>query len=494
MDDHSLLLSASLVVSAALILPLLFRSWQLWGRAAWNIVVLVVLTILLQRVFGSPVLPHFHSGPANVRLWEQLVDAGWWMIAARSAVGVARLVVMLETRSRETRFISDLIAGAVYISTALVVVNFVFGVPIGGLLATSGVLAIILGLALQSTLSDVFSGIAVGIEKPYRTGDLLWVEGGVEGHVIQVNWRSTHIATGQNNIAIVPNSVMAKARLVNYTLRTTNRRETITVRLDPNASPDGCMAALVAAVAASRTPLETPAAGVSAVGLQGDGAAYEISFSVPSSDKLGTARTELFGLVQCHLRHAGIGLAVAGRSAVPRLPVPTPAELLQESSLFGLIPDSQRNLLAEKLVEIRLGIGDTLIRQHEQPEALFLLASGTVEITSDTPGLRHVLHRMSPGGSLGAIGLITGAPYVATATALTPVRAYRLDGPAIADAIETSPELAGALEDLAARSQAAIAEDFASHKDSELARPEMFLTRMRSFLHRLSSDTSRRSA
>lgn len=494
MDDHSLLLPATLILSGSLILPLLFRSWPLWGRVAWNIVALVVLTILLPRIFGSPVLPHFHFGPANVRFWEQLVDAGWWTIAARSAVGVARLVVMLETRSRETRFMSDLIAGAVYISTALVVVNFVFGVPIGGLLATSGVLAIILGLALQSTLSDVFSGIAVGIEKPYRTGDLLWVEGGVEGHVVQVNWRSTHIATGQNNIAIVPNSVMAKARLVNYTLRTTARRETITVRLDPGSSPEDCMAALVAAVAASRMPLETPAAGVSAVGLQGDGAAYEISFSVPSSDKLGAARTELFALVQRHLRHAGIGLAVAGQATVPRLPVPTPAELLQQSNLFGMIPDSQRNLLAEKLVEIRLGIGNTLIRQHDKPEALFLVASGTVEITSDTPGLSHVLHRMSPGGSLGAIGLITGVPYVATATALTPVRAYRLDGPAIAEAIRTSPGLATALEELALRSQAAIAEDLASHQDGELARPELFLTRMRSFLHRLSSDTPRRSA
>jgi small-conductance mechanosensitive channel len=83
------------------------------------------------------------------------------------------------------------------------------------LLATSGVIAIVLGLALQSTLSEVFSGIVVGIERPYQPGDLLWVEGDVEGYVVQVNWRSTHIATAQHNIAIVPNSIIAKSRLVN---------------------------------------------------------------------------------------------------------------------------------------------------------------------------------------------------------------------------------------------------------------------------------------
>jgi iron(II)-dependent oxidoreductase len=69
--------------------------------------------------------------------------------------------------------------------------DFAFGGPIGSLVAPSGVVAIVLGLALQSTLSDVFSGIAVGLEHAYKPGDLLWVEGGIEGQVLQINWRST---------------------------------------------------------------------------------------------------------------------------------------------------------------------------------------------------------------------------------------------------------------------------------------------------------------
>lgn len=72
-------------------------------------------------------------------------------------------------------------AGAIAVATLLAIVNFAFEVPIRGLVATSGVIAIVLGLALQSTLSDVFSGIAVGLERPYKAGDLLWVEGGIEG-------------------------------------------------------------------------------------------------------------------------------------------------------------------------------------------------------------------------------------------------------------------------------------------------------------------------
>ena len=67
--------------------------------------------------------------------------------------------------------------------TALAIVDIVFAVPISSLAATSGVNAVVIGLALQSTLSDVFSGLAVGIERPYRAGDVLWIEGGIDGRV-----------------------------------------------------------------------------------------------------------------------------------------------------------------------------------------------------------------------------------------------------------------------------------------------------------------------
>ena len=158
-------------------------------------------------------------------------------------------------------------AGAIYLATLLAIVNFVFSVPIAGLLATSGVIAIVLGLALQNTLADVFSGIAVGVERPYKAGDLIWVEGNIEGHVVQVTWRSTHIATFQNTIAIVPNSVMAKARLINRSLPEPMRGDTIEIRLDAAASPEHCIETLTAAVRASMMPLALPGPSVAFTGL-----------------------------------------------------------------------------------------------------------------------------------------------------------------------------------------------------------------------------------
>ena len=477
-----LLLLASLLLVAAVIVPRLHPRQPLWLRFLSGIGIFVALTVLVQKIVGSPLRPHFGAVRPDLQFWEQLVEAGWWVLGARVAAGAARILVVLEHRPRETQIISDLLAGAIYVAALLAIVNFAFLVPIRGLLATSGVIAIVLGLALQSTMSDVFSGIAVGLERPYKPGDLIWVEGGIEGHVMQLNWRSTQIATGENNIAVVPNSIIAKARLVNRSAPTPVRGSTFEIRLDADAPPPRCVATLTAAALACRVPLSEPVPTVACIALQGDGAVYEIGFSVASSTVLAAARTELAGQLHRHLRHAGIALAVPGVAPPPRITVPTPAELLEQSELFGVIEPAQRDLLAQHFTATWLQPGDTLIREGDKPEALFVVASGTAEITRKTSGAPRVVYRLGPGETLGAIGLITGSPYAATATALTPLQAYRLDRHDIAAAIDAEPGLAAGLEALAKRGMAALRRDAEAHEDAQLVHPEMFLSRLRSFL------------
>ncbi|WP_419727932.1 mechanosensitive ion channel family protein [Lichenicola sp.] len=480
------LLLATLLLLAAVILPRLRSRWPLWVRVVARIAYFIVLTLLVDAVVGSTLQPHYSSA-AGDRFWEQVVEACWWIAGSRVLVGLARLFVVLENRPRETRIVSDLVAGAIAVATLLAVVNFAFEVPIRGLLATSGVIAIVLGLALQSTLSDVFSGIAVGLERPYKPGDLLWVEGGIEGHVVQVNWRSTQIATGENNIAVVPNSIIAKARLVNRSAPTSARGDTLTVSVDAAAIPDRCLKALQAAVLTCRVIQSRPAASINCTGIRGDGVTWEIGFTVETSAQLSAARTELYTNILRHLRHAGIALAVAGLATPVTVPVPTLAELLQDSDLFGVVDAAERESLIPYFQAEWLQAGETLIRQGDNPEAMFLIAAGAAEITVEGVGGSRVVYRMSPGECIGAIGLITGTPFAATATALTPLHAWRIGKADIAAAIKARPELATALEELARRGQNALRRDVGSSADHAEVRPEMFLTRLRSFLQLLKS-------
>ena len=482
--NPSPLVIATVLVCLTTLIALAQPRWPLWCRAIWRLAVFVSLTFLLQRILGSPFHPNYGAPQAAGEIWARLIEAAWWVIAARGLVGIVRLAVVLEHRPRETQIISDLLAGLIYVASVLAVINFAFQVPISGLLATSGVLAIVLGLALQSTLADVFSGIAVGIERPFKAGDMLWVEGGnIEGRVVQVNWRSTQIATGEGNIAVVPNSVIAKARLVNRSLPTPMRRDKIELRLENAAPPSACIAALDAAIKTCQLLLQAPAPVIECTSLQGDGNIFEIWFSVADADHLANARTELFTQLHRHLRHAGIAPGIAGVAAVPKAAAFGRAQLLAESDLFGVIADAQRDLIAQHLTEIHMQTGGTLIEQGATPTALFIVAGGTLEITIQRTGeVAHVAARMGPGETIGAVGLITGSPYAATATALTPVQAYRLDKAAIAAAVAQMPALREGLEAVAERGQAALRRDATAPENQVPAQPDMFRAKLRNFL------------
>jgi small-conductance mechanosensitive channel/CRP-like cAMP-binding protein len=481
------LILATLLMVAALAVASLRPRWPLWLQLATRVVVFAALTVLVQRLLGSPLAPHYSAISSGRDVWEHLIEAGWWILVARVGVTIVRLLVVLEHRPRETQIVSDLMAGGIYLATLLAIVNFVFSVPIAGLLATSGVIAIVLGLALQNTLADVFSGIAVGVERPYKAGDLIWVEGDIEGHVVQVTWRSTHIATFQGTIAIVPNSVMAKARLINRSLPDPTRGETIEVRLDAASAPEQCVAALLAAVRAAMVPLDFPAPSVSVTALHGDGAVYVVGYSVATSALLGNARTEVLGQIHRHLRHAGIAFSVAGSGSPGAVKIPTPVDMLEQSDLFGMLDAGGRHSLAARFEEARFEPGEALFHEGDTPVFLFLVASGVVEITKTGAAGTHVVHRMSPGESLGAIGLITGSPYSATAKALTPVKLFRMDKASVAAAIAAAPHLEAGLEALAEQGRAALARDAAVDQHQHSERPEELRSRLRSFLRVLAS-------
>jgi len=468
-------------------MPLRARRWPIWVQVAVRMVTLAVATVLLQRSMVSPIEPHFSLSSPALRFWQRLAEAGWWVIAGRAAVGVVRLLVVLENRPRETRIISDLLAGAIYVVAVLAIVNFSFDVPIRSLLATSGVIAIVIGLALQSTLSDVFSGIAVGLERPYRPGDLLWVEGNIEGRVVHLNWRSTHIATAHDNIAVVPNSIIAKSRMINRSAPTPIRGDTLTVELDPAVPPELGLSVLEAAVRSCGGLLASPAPSILCSGLSGDGVSYEIAFYVASSAELAGVRSDLYGKIHRHLRFAGIGLAVKGMAPLPRPEPPTPELVLGQSDLFGILDEPARRLLAGHLGEQVLDTGEVLIRQGEHWNALYVIAAGAAEILRGEGAAESVIYRMSPGESLGVIGLTYGTPSAVTVRALTPLRVWRLDKTDLDEATRTRPELRQALLLVAERGRALLARRQGGEDGRAPDKPGVFLVRLRNVLHLLAS-------
>ncbi|XXF80852.1 mechanosensitive ion channel [Myxococcaceae bacterium GXIMD 01537] len=119
-----------------------------------------------------------------------------------------------------------------YTVVVLSIVGSVTGINLVPVLATSTVVTVVVGLALQDTLGNLFAGLTLHVEKPFGLGDWLLVDG-IEGQVVDMGWRSTRLRTFSWDIVAVPNSVIAKTRLQNFYApdRVTTRNVEVLVRL-----------------------------------------------------------------------------------------------------------------------------------------------------------------------------------------------------------------------------------------------------------------------
>lgn len=112
------------------------------------------------------------------------------------------------------------------------------GVSITPLLTALGVGGLAVALALQDTLSNLFAGLHILIEKSVRVGDYVKLDSGQEGHVVDIGWRTTRIRMLPNNLVIVPNSKLAQTIVTNYDLPDKRMALLVPVSVGYSSDPD----------------------------------------------------------------------------------------------------------------------------------------------------------------------------------------------------------------------------------------------------------------
>lgn len=444
----------------------------------------VSVYLLQQGVF--PVFSAPHGPLPTSELALRLIGGAWWIVGARIVVSLLWFGLHRDQRSREARLFSDLSATAIYIVAGIVVMDAVFALPITGVVATSGVVAIFIGLALQNTLADVFSGIAVGMEAPFGVGDRVKIGDLVEGQVVQVNWRSIRIHTDEDDLAIVPNSVVAKADIVNRSYPSLRRASSIEIWCPASGLPERVIEALRQATLLCPDILQQPAPSAVTVQVGRRNVLYRLSFHVASAKPMAATKDTLLRAARRQLFYAGFldedGHAAALRSSPADDAIrQMPQRLLRDMLLFESLTDAQVLDLAAKLIARSLEPNETLFTEAEAETSLHIVASGIVEIAREAGNAHETLGRIGAGEYVGEIGLLTGAPHAATATARTHCLVYRLPHDAIAPLLKSGGEVLFALEKSARKGLDMLHRDVATRTARDIGEPGQLLARIRRF-------------
>jgi len=413
---------------------------------------LVALTIVLLHAGVVPYQPLTLTGVPFQDAVHALLKITWWLWAAWFLVGLLRAFAVTEHRPREGKLIQDVLAGLVYLAAIFAIISYVFDLPITGLLATSGVIAIVLGLALQSTLGDLFSGIVLNFSRPYRPGDWISIDGTTDGRVIEINWRATHVLTGKRDLAIVPNSTIAKAKIVNASSPSGIHGMTVTVQLDAKTPPATGAEILQHAILNTQLILATPAPLVAVKSITGDAIEFEISFFVEELAHSTRAQNDLFERISRHLAAAWVALASTQATDNAKTATERAMDMVE---IFDSLTAEERKTLAAEAKLRHYEAGETLIDPGDRLNSLFIIGAGVASFTRVEVEGEIELLRIGPGDHFGEIGLLTGSSAEVTLKALVPVVTYGLTKDDLAPVIEARPEVSHAMCRALARLQAA---------------------------------------
>jgi len=316
---------------------------------------------------------------------------------------------------------------------------------------SAAVVTVVLGLALQNILGDLFSGVVLQFERPFRQGD--WIEiGDHEGEVVELNWRAVRLKTRQHIGVVIPNSVIAKAEIRNFHLTTPSAAIDLFVGTEYKEPPNRVKGAIMEAILMCGDALRQPAPRVQTHEYGSSAIIYRLRFWVSEYEKILRISDEVLTNVWYVFKRYGITIPWPIRNVYMRQEEkPTEEEttssiidLLRQVDIFTTLTRHQLEELSEGLVPKFFGRGEVLVTQGDEGDSFFIIEQGRVEVllASDNGDTEVSMAVLGPRDFFGEMSLLAGDRRTATVKAIEDVRVVIISRDAFSRILTEYPEVA----------------------------------------------------
>lgn len=322
------------------------------------------------------------------------------------------------------------------------------GVNVSGLIATSALLAGIVGLALQEVLGNLIGGVAIHADGAIREGVWIRTEHGI-GRVTNVRLRHTSIQTADDNIIIIPNSSLTK---VPVTILSTRQRIALRLKLGAEHRPTRVMQTVREALSSPLAGMVSePAPQCFVADIQTQHIEYTVHAWVTTPGLEEAPVSRILERIYFALSRAGIPVASVANSIALRTAEADGGERSRQSTaeVVGRIPmwssltADESSILAARLRCTVHGPGEPIVRQGDEGSSMFVILRGSVTVSfTNAQGRSEQVATLETGGFFGEMSLMTGERRSATVTAVDEVECAELHKDDVADILRARPELA----------------------------------------------------
>ena len=330
---------------------------------------------------------------------------------------------------------------------AALVLREVFGQDLGGLITALGLGGVVIGFALQDTLGNLISGMALLFERPFQVGDWLEIDGNT-GKVIEVNWRSVHIVTRELEMLVVPNSVLSQAVIRNYNGPQPRHIEPVDIGFSYNDPPNKVKQVMKEAALSTNGVLEQPAPIVHTISYDDFSITYRVRLFLADYALVPTIRDEFVTRIWYVAQRNGLSIPFPIRDVYHhQVPKITENETLQRLAYYmkslpslAMVEDSVLEDIAAQASFRHFGKGESPIVQNQQEVKLhFVLAGSAIAFFQDGKGKKYTIAELTRGDFFGYSAVLANEPTPMTVSATEDLEVLILEIEAVQKMLNQTP-------------------------------------------------------
>ena len=443
-------IEGSLALVAALFAIALRRQRRLFKAPGF--IMLAIGLIIDMMIPRAPALQSWtHVGRAIALL---LVTVGLIRLSVEGF-----LILRYRRKADPSTITAEIALAALYGISGLSIMRFMLGVDPRVLLAVPALGTLIIGWIRQA---NFFSGLLIQYHRPFVSGD--WVRLGDHlGRVVGTGWRATWIVTRNNEHVQIPNAVLAKEPVVNYSSGGGPVADEIYLEIDHEVPPARVEASIGEVL---RGVSEIIDSDVHLWEYQGGVNRYRIRFWLANYSTDERIRAAMTRSLWYALRRDAIDLAPRSRS----IPVESNGrgEMIEQHDsravigelrrvyLLNALSDEELTLLASAISSRQFGKGEVLMHEGDEGDRFYILRKGKVEVYARGHAgapQKHILDiaDSSSENFIGEIALLTGAKRNATVRATTDVDVWEIGRDAFAKLFRAKPAAGASIAEVAGR-------------------------------------------
>jgi small-conductance mechanosensitive channel len=338
----------------------------------------------------------------------------------------------------------------IYIVAFFIIFNSQYpNVDLAALFTTSTILGVIIGLALQDTLGNLFAGLAMSADQPFQIGDVISIPNMGTGVIENISWRGVKIRTFQNKFLIISNSVLGKEAIEVSPRDNLNARLVFFNTIYTN-SPARTVQIVREAVRQIENVSQKIRPVVRVRDLGASGIDWEVKYWLEDYSKHHDTDALVRQRIWYAFQRERIDFAYPTQTiylenqSPEDVSVETENEISERLSnvpIFAALSDEETQKLAEGSRVRVFAPDEPIVRQGQQGKSMFVVHKGSVKVQIKEENQTKLLNTLREGDFFGEMGLLTGEPRTATVIAEEEAQVLEIDNLCLKPILEENPEL-----------------------------------------------------